>query len=244
MPTPFAERREDEVIALIAADLVQSGYSATIPDRPDRNAGRADGLTVDAELAVDAELWALDVTTLRWHQGLEGAVQKVKARLTREFGAQLEAAGRTLVVTCHVASDEKVIRSLVELAQRAVVSGQSQRRGDEAAALWPWSPELGAVEVQPWLGQSANLGEEILLSAGEALGKKLRGQFSHARGLDYRTCLAIDQGGSPDLKFGANFLPLPGTIIAAVEQLEAVAGESFDILVLLREGDIVHWLRR
>jgi hypothetical protein len=78
MPTPAAERREDEVIALIAADLVRSGCSATILDRPDRNAGRADGLTVDAELAVDAERWALDVTTLRWHQGLEGAVQKVK----------------------------------------------------------------------------------------------------------------------------------------------------------------------
>ena len=86
MPTPAAERREDEVIALIAADLIRSGRSASILDRPDRNSDRTDGLTVDAELAVDAELWALDVTTLRWHQDLEGAVQKLQARLTREFG--------------------------------------------------------------------------------------------------------------------------------------------------------------
>lgn len=96
--------------------------------------------------------------------------------------------------------------------------------------------------MQPWLSQSANLREEVVLSSGEALGKKLRGQLSHARGLGYRTCLAIDQSGSPDLRFGANFLPLPGTIIAAVEQVEAAAGASFDILVLI--GDTVQWLRR
>ena len=54
----------------------------------------------------------------------------------------------------------------------------------------------------------------------------------------------IDQRGSSDLKFGANFLPLPGTIVAALEHIEAVAGASFDILVLVREGDTVHWLRR
>jgi hypothetical protein len=244
MPTPAAERREDEVIALIAADLVRSGCSATILDRPDRNADRADGLTVDAELAVDAERWALDVTTLRWRQGLEGAVQKVKARLTREFGAQLKAAGRTLVVHCHVSTDTEVIRSLVELARQAVISGQSQLREDEEAALWPWLPELGAVDVQPWLSQSANLKEEVMLSSGEALGRKLRGQFSQARGLGYCTCLAIDQSGPPDLRFGANFLPRPGTIIAAVEQVEATAGASFDVLVLLEERHTVQWLRR
>lgn len=241
MPTPTAERREDEVVALIVADLVRSGRSTTIIDRPDRNAGRADGLTVDAELVVDAEPWALDVTTLRWHQGLEGAVQKIRARLTREFGAQLQALGRTLIVTCHVSTDEQVIRSLVELARQAVVSGH-QRRGDEEAALWPWSPELGVIEVQPWLGQSANLIEEVVLSSGDALGKKLRGQLARARGRGYRTCLAIDQSGSPDLRFGANFLPLPGTIVAAVEQVEVTAGASFDVLVLV--GDSVQWIRR
>lgn len=232
------------MIALVSADLLRSGSSATLLDRPDRNASRADGLTVDAELAVDGERWAMDVTTLRWHQGLEGAVQKLQARLKREFGAQPEAAEWTLVVTCHVSADEKVVHSLVELARQAVVSGQSQDRADEAAALWPWTPELGTVVVQPWLGQSANLREEIVLSSGEPLGKKLRGQLKHAGELGYRTCLVIDQRGSSDLKFGANFLPLPGTIVAALEQLEAVAGASFDILVLVREGDTVHWLRR
>ena len=188
--------------------------------------------------------WALDIMTLRWHQGLEGAVQKVRARLANEFGAQLKAPGRTLSVTCHVSSDERVIRPLVDLAREAVVSGQSVRRGDEADQLRPWSPELGPVEVQPWLGQSANLRDEILLSSGEALARKLHGQFSHARGLGYRTVLAIDQNGSPDLKFGGNFLPHPNTIIAAVEQVESAAGILFNILVLVREGDTVHWLRR
>ena len=183
MPTPAAERREDEVIALVATDLLRSGSSATLLDRPDRNASRADGLTVDAEFAVDGERWAMDVTTLRWHQGLEGAVQKLQARLEREFRRQLEAAEWTLVVTCHASADEKVIHSLVELARQAVVSGHSQDRGDEAAVLSPWSPGLGAVVVQPWLGQSANLREEIVLSSGEPLEKKLGGQLKHAGSL-------------------------------------------------------------
>ena len=137
-----------------------------------------------------------------------------------------------------------MIRPLVELARVALDSGRSERRGDEAAELWPWSPELGPVEVQPWLSQSANLRDEILLSSGEAFAKKLRGQLSHARGLGYRTVLAIDQNGAPDLKFGGNFLPLPGTIIAAVEQMESAAGASLDVLILVREDDTVHWLRR
>ena len=243
MPTPAAEQREDRVIELVTADLVRSGRAAALLDRPDRNSERMDSLTVDAELAVDDERWAMDVTTLRWQQSLEGAVQKLQARLEKEFSAQLKAASRTLCVTCHVSTAETVIRSIVELARQAVLSGRDQVRGDEAATLWPWSPELGAVEVQPWLGQSANLREEIVLSSGQPLAKKLRGQLSRARELGYRTCLAIDQHGSPDLKFGANFLPLPGTIVAAVEEVEAEVGDSFDAVVLIREDDAVHWIR-
>lgn len=49
MPTQMAERREDEVIDLVTADLKRhSGQLATVLDRPDRNRHRADGLTVDA----------------------------------------------------------------------------------------------------------------------------------------------------------------------------------------------------
>ncbi|HVB51589.1 MAG TPA: hypothetical protein VND89_07655, partial [Acidimicrobiales bacterium] len=167
MPTPAAEQREDRVIELVIADLVRTGRSVALLDRPDRNTQRDDGLTVDAELMVDGQRWAMDVTTLRWQSGLEGAVRKLKARLTTEFGAELEGAKRTLCVTCHVSTNESVIQPLVELAREAIVSGQNKVHGDEAATLWPWSPELGAVEVQPWLNQSVNLSEEIVLSSGE-----------------------------------------------------------------------------
>jgi hypothetical protein len=244
MPTPAAGQREDRVIELVIADLLRSGCTATLVDRPDRNSDRIDGLTVDAELAIDEERWALEVTTLRWRQGLEGAVQKLESRLAKEFGAQLEAVGRTLTLTCHVSTDERVVRALVELVRAAVVSGQNQQRGDEAASLWPWAPELGALVVQPWLSQTANVREEIVLSSGDALGKKLRRQLSRARALGYRTCLALDQRGSTDLKFGANFLPLPDTIVAAVAEVEADAGDSLDALVLIREDDRVDWIRR
>lgn len=244
MPTPDATRREDQVVDLVISDLIWSGSSVTLLDRPDRSAKRSDGLTVDAELSVDGQRWAMDVTTLRWRPGLEGAVQKLETRLEREFGDDLEAAGRTLAMTCHVSAEEQVIRSLVELARLAVTSGQSQVRGDEAASLWPWSPELGAVVVQPWLGQSANLQNEIVLSSGDALARKLRGQLSGARGLGYRTCLAIDQRGAADLKFGANFMPHPETIVNAIEQVEVEAGTPFDLLALIHDDDTVRWLRR
>ena len=99
VPTPDATRREDHVVDLVISDLVRSGRSVTLLDRPDRNAERTDGLTVDAELLVDGQRWAMDVTTLRWRSGLEGAVEKLKVRLKREFGADLDATGRTLVMT-------------------------------------------------------------------------------------------------------------------------------------------------
>lgn len=244
MPTPLAERREDDVIALVTASIRCSGQSVEILGRPDRNHRRGDGLTVDAELAVGGELWAIDVMTLRWRSDLEASVKKLERRLEEEFGTQLDNANRTLIVTCHISTDEQDIRALVELARQAIVSGQSRRRGDEAAMLLSRSPQLGAVEVEPVLGQSANVREEIVLSSGEALKKKLRGQLSRARALGYRTCLAIDQRGSRDLEFGANVLPLPETVVAAIEQVEATVGTLCDILFLIQESDRVLWLRR
>ncbi len=86
MPTQAAEQREDRVVELVIADLVCSGKSVTLLDRPDRNALRNDGLTVDAEIMVDGQRWAVEVTTLRWKSGLEGAVRKLKSRLTTVFG--------------------------------------------------------------------------------------------------------------------------------------------------------------
>ncbi len=160
MPTPDATRREDQVVDLVISDLIRSGRSVTLLDRPDRHRDRADG-----------QRWAMDVTTLRWRSGLEGAVEKLEVRLKREFGADLDSVGGALVMTCHVSADEDVIRSLVELARSAVTSGQNQERNDESASLWPRTPELGAVIVQPWLGQSANLQDEIVLSSGQPLGR-------------------------------------------------------------------------
>jgi len=225
------------------ADLIRLGRSESLLNRTDRNPKRDDGLTVDAELSVDAKRWAIDVMTLRWRQDLEGSAQRLNTRREREFGVQLRAARRTLVVTCHVSSDETVIRSLIELARRAVTSGHDQQTGDELAALWPWSAELGAVVVQTWLGQSANLRVEVVLSSGKPLTKKLRGQLSRARELAYRTCLGIDQHGSPDLKFGANFLPQPTTIARRSEEVEAQAGNMFDMIVLIGNDESVHWIR-
>jgi len=244
MPTSAAEQREDEVISLLVVDLMRLGFTAAVLDRPDRNPDRTDGLTVDAELAVGHEVWAVDITTLRWRSELEGAIKKLTARLEREFGAQLQDAGMTLVLTCHVSSDETVIRSLLDFARTCVISGTAEIRGDEAVQLWPWSEDLGAIRVQPWLGQSADLAEEIHLSSGDVLGKKLQRQLARARTLGYRTCLAIDRRGAADLEYGGNFLPAPETILAAVEREEADVGETFDVVALVSSDDVVRWLRQ
>ena len=97
--------------------------------------------------------------------------------------------------------------------------------------------------VQPWLGLSADLQEEIVLSSGEPITKKLPGQLSRARELGLRTCLAIDQRGSSGLKFGANFMPHARTIFAAVDHTERLAEIAFDIVVLVRNDDMVTWSR-
>ena len=200
VPTPDATRREEQVVDLVISDLVQSGRSVTLLDRPDRHPDRADGLTVDAELSVDGQRSAMDVTTLRWRSGLEGAVEKLEARLEREFGADLDAAGRTLVMTGHVSADEDVIRSLVELARRAVTSGQNQERNDEAASLWP--------RARNWAQSSCSHG-----SASRRTGRTRSSSRRDSRSgrsyedsypareplvtLGYRTRLAIDQRGPP-----------------------------------------------
>ncbi len=59
------------------------------------------------------------------------------------------------------------------------------------------------------------------------------------------TALALPSisGGAPDLRFGANFMPHPETIAAAVEQVEVEAGAPFDLLALIRDDDTVRWLR-
>jgi hypothetical protein len=243
MPKPLATLREDQVIDLVLTELRRSGRSVDLLDRPDRNNKRDDGLTVDAEVLVDKEQWALDVTTLRWYPRLEGDVQRITKRLEKEVGSQLRDMNRTLVLTCHVSSDKNKVNSIIELAVSAVNSGEDRRRGDEVAVLCDWSPALGAVEVQPWLGQCENVREEVVRSFGKSLANKLQGQFSRARELGYRTCLVIDQHGPPGTQFGANFLPLPGTIITAVEQVEARMKASIDLLILVPGDDTVQWLR-
>jgi hypothetical protein len=82
VPTPDATRREDQVVDLVISDLGRSGRTVTLLDRPDRHVDRTDGLTVDAELSVDGQRWAMDVTTLRWRSGLEGAAEKLEVRLS------------------------------------------------------------------------------------------------------------------------------------------------------------------
>ena len=64
MPTPSAETLEDEVVGIVVSDLLATGHTAELLDRPDWNPDRIDGLTVDAELGVDGERWAMDVITL------------------------------------------------------------------------------------------------------------------------------------------------------------------------------------
>lgn len=144
-----------------------------------------------------------------------------------------------MALSCHVSSDEPVIWSIVESARRTVVSGLDQTHGHEAAARRSW----GAVEVQPWLGQSADPREDILFSSGEPITKKLQGQLSRARDLGFRTCLAIDQRGSSDLNFGANFMRW-GHDRPAVGQTEAAAKLSFDVVVLVGNDDTDTWIRR
>jgi hypothetical protein len=58
MPPSTAEQREDKVISLLVADLMRLGRTAAVLDRPDRNADRTDGLTVDAELALLGAVFA------------------------------------------------------------------------------------------------------------------------------------------------------------------------------------------
>ena len=125
-------------------------------------------------------------------------------------------------------SDEPAIR--VGRRTGATCSELRLRPGQRrrAASFCAWSSKLGPVKVQPWLRQAANPQEEIVLSSGEPLTKKLKGQVSRARELGCWACWAIDRRGSPDRKFGAN-LPSPGTIAGAVEQAEVATESSFDV---------------
>lgn len=245
MPSPAACEREDRVIELIIDNLSRSGREVNLKGRPDRlPADDTGGLTVDALLQIDEECWALDVMTLRWGQQYEGFVEKLTRELNRRFGGQLRNMKRTLCVTCSVNSEKSHFQELLTMAASAMASPEGCRGiGLEEARLWPWSPGIGPVEVQPWLGQSANVREDLRLSSGNALKKKLLGQFQRAREMGYRTCLAIDQRGASDLKYGANFLAIPQIVVAFLEEIEAEVGTSLDLAAIIHENDGVSWVR-
>jgi hypothetical protein len=179
VPTSFAHAREDQVVVdLILADLVNSGVAAEVIDRPDRNHERSDGLTVDAELAVRRERWAMDVMTLRWPPSLSAGVEKLEARLESEFGPQLDGSGVVLVVTCHVSTQDSVVRSVLETAPAG------GRVGDAVAAATE-APRGGRADL--WLGEFAEIRQELISPpAGPSPGRC--GASSRAPG-----CLATAQ---------------------------------------------------
>lgn len=244
MPTSAANAREDQVIRLIHESLLATGHNVVLVDRPDRNRpSRIDDLTVDAEFSVDGERWALDVTTLRWRPSLEGAVERVKGALDREFRVELERSQTTLVLYCHPSAERGAEHSLVGLARAAIESGKDQRREDELAQLRPRSAGLEAIEVCPWLSETPDVKEEVVLSFGAAAAKKLKVQLTSARALGYRIALAIDQRGAEDLRFGANFLPSSATVASVVADLETQTGVLLDAVLLVGPENDVQWLR-
>jgi hypothetical protein len=168
---------------------------------------------------IDRERWAIDVMTLRWRHPLEAAVGTITKKLTTEFEAALSARNTSLLVHCHAVTDPGSLSDVVELCKAALESGQDQHRGDHVARLVPPETGLPRIEVQPWLAQSADLAEEIVSVSGPPLVKKLPRQLRVARERNYRVGLALDQRGADDLAFGANFLPAPATIVAAVRRI-------------------------
>ena len=75
------------------------------------------------------------------------------------------------------------ISRLVALASTAVETSTDRWRGDEAALLRHRVDELGAIEVCPWLGSTADLSEEVSSSSGLAVRNKLAGQFDQPEAL-------------------------------------------------------------
>ena len=69
----------------------------------------------------------------------------------------------------------------------------------DVIALWqaqgiaePWTDRSFIDAVASLLSTHADLAEEIHLSSGDVLGKKLQRQLARARTLGYRTCLSYD----------------------------------------------------
>ena len=245
MPTEDANRREDEVIDLVVRSLCDHGRRTLVVDRPDRRQSqKPGGLTVDVILEIDGEKWAMDVMALTWRRDRNPAVDKLAARLTKEFGSKLIAINKTMFLIAHVSLDQAVQDSLVELVRSALDSGKNLRCRDESVEFYPWQFRLGPVCVQPWLQTSFRVSEEIFNSAGPSIAKKLRGQALRARELGFRAMLAMDQRGSRDLKYGANYMAHPQTIRIALERTESDVEQNFDSVAVVQANDTVNWIRK
>jgi hypothetical protein len=246
LPTPEAEAREDEVIEIVLDSLVSAGVPARITDRPDRSRNTP-GYTVDAELEVNGVSWALDVMTLRWNSLLESRVARLEKRLIQEFAAPLEAMRRVLSVTCHPPRDLRDMERIVTMARNTVDTSRETLKGDEGASLYArpsdWPADLPPITVSPFLGEHAQIRAEIVSSSGESLAKKLNGQLARARLLGKRIGLAIDQRGSSDLKFGANWMAHSETIAMAIQEVEQETARSLDFLAIAKADNTVEWLR-
>lgn len=225
--------------------LCDHGHQTQVVDRPDRHKSQEpERLTVDVILDIDGEKWAMDVMALTWHPDLTPAVEKLTTQLTKEFGPKLTAMKKTMFLRAHVSPDQFVQDSLVEIVRSAIDSGEYVRRGDTSVKFDPWEEQVGAVWVGTWLQGSFRVQDEIFNSAGPSIAKKLRGQALRAHELGFRTMLAMDQRGSRDLKYGANYLAHPQTIRIALERTESDVEQNFDSVAVVQANDTVNWIRK
>lgn len=220
---------EREAVRSFTRELARRGRRALVVSWPEDEERDPRGLTVDALLDIDGELYAVDHSRVTYGPRVVPALVESDRRLAERLERLAAAHGRAIVVSLAPPDGSPGARDafldlVVELAEAALLDGTSYLADDGATSvqLLPTPTIRGGpnrVAIFGRLASTPSVEEQVRSALRAPVEKKLSRQLARARSLGYRAILLLDQYPPPAAVAPSNELAAPATIASVMGDL-------------------------
>ena len=234
---------ERAAVHALVRELAERGRRAVVVSWPEDEERDPRGLTVDALVDIDRELYAVDHSRVTYGPHVPATPDESASGLAQRLDRVAADHGRAIVVSLAPSPGAQTVRDgfyddVVELAEAALLDGTSLLAEDGTTSVQVLqTPTIGGssdrVAIFGWVASTPTVREQVQSALRAPVEKKLTRQLARARTLGYRAILLLDQVAPPDAVAPSNEMASPATIGSVLNDL------------VLRHPDVLSecWLR-